>query len=58
MDKDLVIEWFESIRNILDKKFPTRFEERLEGQRGSEIDCVNEVIVKCKDCIEYIKEFM
>lgn len=57
-NKELIIKWFESIRDNLNDHFPTRFQEPLEGQRGSEIGSVNTAIVECNNCIEYIKEFM
>lgn len=57
-DKEMLIKWFESIHDNLDKKFSTRFTEKLEGQRGRELDAVNDEIARCKRCIEYIKEFM
>ena len=57
-DKELLIDWFETIASILNEKFPTRFNESLDGHRGSEIDAVNDVVAKCSNCVEYIKKFM
>ena len=57
-EKELIICWFEDIANLLDKKFPTRFHESLDGYRGSEIDAVNDAVAKCKRCVEYIEKFM
>lgn len=57
-DKELIISWFKSIRDNLDKKFPTRLTEKLDGARGSELDAVNDEIARCDRCIEYIEKFM
>lgn len=57
-NKELVIEWFQNIRDSLHKKFPTRHTEKLIGQRGLELDCINDQIARCDRCIQYIKEFM
>lgn len=57
-DKELIIDWFQTIRDNLDKHFPTRQREPLVGQRGVEIDSVNDEIARCERCIQYIKEFM
>lgn len=57
-NKELIIDWFETIANLLDEKFPTRFNENLVGHRGSELDAVNETVAKCKRCVEYIKKFI
>lgn len=57
-DKELIIDWFQTIRDNLDKHFPTRQSEPLVGQRGVEIDSVNDEIARCERCIQYIKEYM
>ena len=57
-EKELLVCWFEDIANLLDKKFPTRFSENLEGNRGTELDAVNDAVAKCKRCVEYIEKFL
>ena len=57
-DKELIISWFKEIAENLDKHFPTRFHENLDGHRGGELGAVNSTVTKCKDCIEYIEKFM
>lgn len=57
-DKEMLLEWFQTIHDNLDKHFPTRLTEKLVGQRGIELDSVNDEISRCERCIQYIKEFL
>lgn len=63
-NKELIIKWFESIRDNLNEHFPTRLSEHLKCQKGSdlqrssELSSVNNSIAFCNSCIDYIKKFM